>query len=554
MDLMLLFTGAARADDNPSSKVDDRFANEPARPRAGSPIQFSQSWEEACAQAKRTRRRLLVYFTGNTCGWCRALEKRTFTDSEVVELSKLFVCVEINVGEERNARLADAHRIDSIPRTFIFTPDGKVIDRRSGYLPAAEYADWLMRVGDTPTANLQTRRQPTAPAAVGFGEDEADVVIWFVDASKSIERWNDPDWTSHSHLRRILGSAGLRPRIEHIARDDFAARWDRAKATGNAPDLIAPEKLAGLVRALEMGGQLIHVQSERLSWMTEVASCTDFAARWRFLNVDSLHKASARKALDELCRPGPETSLPGLPLPDSEDRDKATVIARKAAVGFVSGDPRRLREVASASSPQLSRCTAPEDFRSGWTADAGAVELRGNACIAFAKVEISYRGKNVIGADPFLVVLRREPTAWKAFAVTNDVLCMKELPGLCRLSLRRRRTGPPPPVPRLLSPAEGGVIGGKDHKSLSWNVPAESEPLAAQVCQALLNMQKGRSWPDIRFKVYPGDPRARSISTDDSSLTGVSSDKMSWCVWSIGQDGQTSVSEVRSYHFATFKY
>jgi hypothetical protein len=197
--------------------------------------------------------------------------------------------------------------------------------------------------------------------------------------------------------------------------------------------------------------------------MTEIASCDDFARRWRFLVADSTHAASARKALDELHRPGPETSLPGRVLPGSEGRDEAVAITRRAAVAFVSGDPRRLREVASESSPQLSRCTAPDDFRSGWEADAGEVEVRGNACVAFARVEIRYHGKNVIGADPFLVVLRRESAGWKAFADTSDVVCMKELPALCRLSLRPGGTGPPPPMPGLLSPADGGTIGGKEY-------------------------------------------------------------------------------------------
>ncbi len=184
-------------------------------------------------------------------------------------------------------------------------------------------------------------------------------------------------------------------------REDFGERWDRARAAGMAPDLIAADKLAGLVRELETKGRLIHVQSERLSWMTEVASCDDFARRWRFLVAGSAHGSSAKRALDELLRPGPGTSLPGPVLSSSDGRGEAVAIARQAATAFVSGDPRRLKEVASESSPQLSRCTAPEEFRSGWTADAGAVEIRGNASIAFAKVETRYHGKNAIRGRSF---------------------------------------------------------------------------------------------------------------------------------------------------------
>ena len=554
VSLAVIIISPASADDDPPTKVDDRFANEPKRSKAESPVQFSRSWDDASAQAKRTGRRLMAYFTGDNCGWCRAMEKRSFTDAEVVELCKQFVCVEVNISEDRNSRLADKYRIDSIPRICLFTPDGAVIDRRTGYIPAAEYAGWLKAVGKTAPATVGTRPAPTAPAPVGFVEAEADVVIWFVDAGKSLERWNDGDWIGHAHLRRLLGTAGLRPRVEHIARDDFAVRWDRAKATRNTPDLITADKLAGLVRELEMKGRLIHVQSERLSWMPEVASCDDFARRWPFLVADSAHAPSARRALDELLRPAPDTSLPGPVLTGSEGRDEAVAVARRAAAAFVSGDPSGLREVASESSPQLSRCTAPEEFRSGWTADAGAVEVRGNASVAFAKVEIRYHGKNVIGADPFLVILRRESAGWKAFAITNVVPCTKELTALCRLSLRPRQTDAPPPAPRLRSPADGGTIGGKEYKSFHWEVPGECNGHAAQVCQVLLNSQKSRNWPDTRFKIYPGEPQARSLSTNEDSLTGIRSEQMLWCVWGVGQDGQISVSEVRRYQFPAFKY
>ena len=93
-------------------------------------------------------------------------------------------------------------------------------------------------------------------------------------------------------------------------------------------------------------------------------------------------------------------------LPSSNGRDEAVAITRRAAAAFVSGDAGNMKEVASESSPQLSRCTAPEEFRSGWTAHAGAVEIRGNAKVAFARVEIRYHGKNVIGGRS---IPRRSP-------------------------------------------------------------------------------------------------------------------------------------------------
>ncbi len=431
----------------------DRFASEPRRTRADAPIRFSRSWDEARAEAKATGRRLLAYFTGEHCGWCRELERRTFTDAEVVALSQQFVCVEVHIGEEKNQRLSDKYGIDSIPRSLVFTPGEAVIDRRTGYLPAAEYAAWLKGVGTTPPAPAAEGDQKVAPAPVGALQDLADVVIWSVDAEKNMARWKDGDWTGHAHLIALLRAAGLRPRVEHMARDQFADRWDDGADQGHLPEIIVADKWAGLLRDLDAKGRLIAVRSQRLTWMTESASCADLAGRWVFLVAGSPHESEGRKAVDELLKPGPETSLPGTEMPEEAGRAEAVSVARRAVIAYVSGDPERLKRWASASSPQLSRCTRPPEYRRGWDVDAGPVEVRGNGTIAFARVEMRSRGKNIIGADPVLVVLRREGSHWKAFSVGDDVFCLRALPALCRLELRTRSgTTAAPPIPRLLRP------------------------------------------------------------------------------------------------------
>jgi thiol:disulfide interchange protein len=82
----------------PAAGPTDWFGGEPKRPRADAAIRFSRSWDDARVEARRSGRRLMAYFTSDWCRWCRALEKRTFTDAEVVALASQFVCVEINTS------------------------------------------------------------------------------------------------------------------------------------------------------------------------------------------------------------------------------------------------------------------------------------------------------------------------------------------------------------------------------------------------------------------------------------------------------------------------
>jgi hypothetical protein len=162
---------------------------------------------------------------------------------------------------------------------------------------------------------------------------------------------------------------------------------------------------------------------------------------------------------------------------------------------------------------------------------------------------MQFRGKTVIGADPVLVVLRREGSRWRAFSVSSDVFSVKALPVLCCLELRTQASphAAVPPAPRLLHPDDRGSLG-EGGRAFAWEVPAGGEPLAAQVGEVLLD-ERGSSWPLSRIKVYPGEPRSRSLRVSETGqgLTGLTSDEMRWCVWTIGAEGGLSVSEVRSY-------
>ena len=122
-------------------------------------------------------------------------------------LSRDFVCVEVDVGM-RNLRVVDEFRIDSIPRTIIFTPVGRssivapdTFQRRVRRLAEGS---WDKRASVAPEPNKAVAPAPVrAPAAV------AKVVIWFVDGTRGIVRWSDGDWTNHAHLLRLLHAAGI---------------------------------------------------------------------------------------------------------------------------------------------------------------------------------------------------------------------------------------------------------------------------------------------------------------------------------------------------------
>jgi len=540
-------TLAVRADDVPASPA-DRFADEPNRPKAQAPIRFLESFHEARAEAGRSHRRILAYFTGRYCGWCRVMETRTLTDAEVVELSRGFVFVKLDA--EKEPQLYDELGVDAIPRSFILTAEGARVDMLAGYRPAAEYAGWLRTGLVKPLAHLPNEK-PGAPKAVGATETEAGLLVWFVDGPRTMKRWADPKAFDHPQLLQVLRTPDSSPRVEHMAFSDFPAHWDRAAAAGCLPDLIASEKLPASARDLERHGRLLAVVSQRLTWMPGLASCPDFAGRSIHLLHNGPHESAARRAVEQILKPGPETDLPGPRLPDAADPVTAEETARRAIAGYMAGDPRGLKEVASEASPQLARCTKAAAWRRGLDVHAGSVEIRGGKDLAFAKVEVTYRGKESLGADPFLVVLRREAFQWKAFAVTDDIESWKGLPDLLGL-IRPSDGAADPATPRPVWPTDQALLPDSK-RPLTWEVPEGGEAVVAQVCMLMSEEFKadvrGESWPLTTLKVRPGEPRGGSVPTDEYA-TGM---PVRWCVWSIGVGGRMSASEVRSYDFADYK-
>ncbi len=319
-------------------KFADRFKAEPVRPKGTEPIRFLDSLEKARSEAGAGKRRILVYFTGPGCAWCRVLEARTFTDAEVVDLSRKYVCVELHT--DRDGALADQLHIDSIPRSIVLLPDGSTVDERVGYLPATEYASWLA------SALVKTPRRGSEPAdrtpppPVGASDAEANLTIWFVDNDRTAASWSDPDAFRHPVLVPFLLASGLKPRIEHIGRADFPARWTQAEAAHRLPDLLCPTNWAGNIRELHKAGRLRSVSSNRLTWLTENASCQDFSSRFVMLVRGSLHESNGRKAVELLLRPGPEIELPGPRLTESAGREEAETTARRAVIAYMSGDSR----------------------------------------------------------------------------------------------------------------------------------------------------------------------------------------------------------------------
>lgn len=108
-----------------------------AAPKQTSQIQWTENLEKGLAQAKKEKKPALIDFYAEWCGWCERMDKDTYTDPKVIELSKQFVMIKVNTEDARRAAIK--HGVRSLPTIVITDGDSREIGRVTGYRPASSF-------------------------------------------------------------------------------------------------------------------------------------------------------------------------------------------------------------------------------------------------------------------------------------------------------------------------------------------------------------------------------------------------------------------------------
>lgn len=100
-------------------------------------IKWSHDFEKAAKEARKVDKPIMADFYADWCPPCRKLNSDTFTDSRVIDLSRKFVCVKVNV--DKNRKLAEKYEIEGIPTIIFFNSKSKEIHRIVGYRDADDF-------------------------------------------------------------------------------------------------------------------------------------------------------------------------------------------------------------------------------------------------------------------------------------------------------------------------------------------------------------------------------------------------------------------------------
>jgi len=97
--------------------------------------------DAALAEAKRTKKPLMVDFYATWCGPCKVLDEQVYTEKSVIEQAQHWIAVKVDVDKDQ--KTAVKYGINSMPTIVLMKPDGTVVQWVSGVLQPAGMVEFM---------------------------------------------------------------------------------------------------------------------------------------------------------------------------------------------------------------------------------------------------------------------------------------------------------------------------------------------------------------------------------------------------------------------------
>lgn len=94
-------------------------------------ISWKDNLNTALKEAKERRVPVMIDFYTKWCKWCKELDRNTYSDRKVNELSSNFVCVKVDA--EKDTAAAFKYDVRGYPTIIFLNPDGSYNSRVVGY-------------------------------------------------------------------------------------------------------------------------------------------------------------------------------------------------------------------------------------------------------------------------------------------------------------------------------------------------------------------------------------------------------------------------------------
>jgi thiol:disulfide interchange protein len=107
------------------------------------------TFAEALKQAKRERKIIMIDYYTTWCGWCKRLDRDTYSSTEIGKYADTnIISLKLNAEAGEGMALARQSKISGFPTIIFYNADGKEIHRVVGYKPAPGFMQEMMNAVD----------------------------------------------------------------------------------------------------------------------------------------------------------------------------------------------------------------------------------------------------------------------------------------------------------------------------------------------------------------------------------------------------------------------
>lgn len=132
-----------------------------------------KDWVAAKADAEKSGKLIMVDFYTDWCGWCKKLDKDTYTDAGVIKLAAQVVPLKTN-AEKEGKDLAEKYEVRGFPTILFLTASGDVVGRIGGYMPPAGFTSEMKKAVDL------HMRLPEIEKKLKENPDDGEANAWMV--------------------------------------------------------------------------------------------------------------------------------------------------------------------------------------------------------------------------------------------------------------------------------------------------------------------------------------------------------------------------------------
>ena len=111
-------------------------------------LKWETSLEAAQKRAKAENKQIFMAVGTGWCGWCRKLEKDTFSNPQAQAVLAKLVDLDVSTQDAKGQPTAEnyveaRYKPEGFPTLYILDADGKKLASQSGYLGPQDFVAWL---------------------------------------------------------------------------------------------------------------------------------------------------------------------------------------------------------------------------------------------------------------------------------------------------------------------------------------------------------------------------------------------------------------------------